>query len=186
MEFEFLDLPCTKQVQLLISIHIHSKFWLLPTSSFVGFQEDIEQFIPQEETSLKCKGLITPLGIIHSDNVQHSVKHKLDFTAIFWIAKYLHRPIYIWNNVSKHIMFRCGMEFESIPLHISYRSQHFEPIQYVNGLFKSLFTFQIIDPKVMIDLDDFPSPLELVVQQPLIQLSQLATSFYWNENLNYA
>ncbi len=26
IESEFLDLPCTKQVQLLISIHIHGKF----------------------------------------------------------------------------------------------------------------------------------------------------------------
>jgi hypothetical protein len=25
-EFEFLDLPCPKQVQLFISIHIHGKF----------------------------------------------------------------------------------------------------------------------------------------------------------------
>ncbi len=74
-------------------------------------------------------------------------------------------------------MFRCGMEFQSIPLHISCRSRHFEQIQYVNVLFKFLFAFEIIDPKVTIDLDDFPSRLELVVQQPLIQLSQLATSF---------
>jgi hypothetical protein len=40
-----------------------------------------------------------------------------------------------------------------------------------------LFAFHIIDSKVTIDLDDFSSRLELVVQQPLIQLSQLATSF---------
>jgi hypothetical protein len=49
------------------------------------------------------------------------------------------------------------MDFQSIPLHIMYISQHFEPIQYVNGLFRSLPTFQINDPKVTIDLDDFSS-----------------------------
>jgi hypothetical protein len=38
-------------------------------------------------------------------------------------------------------MFQCVMDFQSIPLHITYNFQIFEPIQYVNGLFKSLFTF---------------------------------------------
>jgi hypothetical protein len=36
-------------------------------------------------------------------------------------------------------------------------SQHFEPIQYVNGLFKFLLTFQVNDSKVSIDLNVFPS-----------------------------
>jgi hypothetical protein len=27
------------------------------------------------------------------------------FTSIFWIVEYLPRLIYIWNKVSKHIMF---------------------------------------------------------------------------------
>jgi hypothetical protein len=27
------------------------------------------------------------------------------FIAIFWIAKYLQRLIYMWNKISKHIMF---------------------------------------------------------------------------------
>jgi hypothetical protein len=36
---EFLDLLCPKQVQLLISIHIHDKFRLLITFAFVSFQE---------------------------------------------------------------------------------------------------------------------------------------------------
>jgi hypothetical protein len=33
------------------------------------------------------------------------------------------------------------------------------------------FTFQINDPKVTIDLNDFTSPLELIVQQPPIHFS---------------
>jgi len=41
----------------------------LPTSAFVGFQEDIQQFIAQGETSLKYKGSVALLVIIHSDNV---------------------------------------------------------------------------------------------------------------------
>jgi hypothetical protein len=80
-----------------------------------------------------------------------------NFTTIFWIAKYLQRPIYIWNKISKCIMSRCGMDFQSIPLHIAYGSQHFELIQCVNNLFRFLLTFQINDPKVTIDLDDFLS-----------------------------
>jgi len=68
-------------------------------------------------------------------------------------------------------MFRCGMDFQSIPLHITYSSQHFEPILYVNGLSRSSLTFQINDPKVTIDSNDFPSLLKSMVQQPLIQLS---------------
>jgi hypothetical protein len=52
------------------------------------------------------------------------------------------------------------MNFQSIPLHITYNFQHFEPIQYVNGLFRFLFTFQINDPKITIDLNDFPSFLQ--------------------------
>jgi hypothetical protein len=55
------------------------------------------------------------------------------------------------------------MNFESIPLHIVYNSQHFEPIQYVNGLSRSLPTFQVNHSKVIIDLNDFPFFLELVV-----------------------
>jgi hypothetical protein len=39
-----------------------------------------------------------------------------NFTAIFWIAKYLQRSIYIWNKVSKHIMSQCGMDFQSTSL----------------------------------------------------------------------
>jgi hypothetical protein len=31
-------------------------------------------------------------------------------------------------------MFQCEMNFQSIPLHIVYSNQHFEPIEYVNGL----------------------------------------------------
>jgi hypothetical protein len=75
-------------------------------------------------------------------------------------------------------MFQCGMDFQSIPLRIMYNFQHFEPIQYVNGLFRSLPTFQVNNSKVIIDLDDFPSFLELVVEQPCIQFSQLTTHFY--------
>jgi hypothetical protein len=56
-----------------------------------------------------------------------------DYTAIFGIIKYIQKFIHIWNKVSKCIMFRCGMDFQSILLHITYNSQHFEPIQYVKG-----------------------------------------------------
>ncbi len=38
-----------------------------------------------------------------------------DFTTIFLIVEYIQRPIYIWNKISKCIMFQCGMDFQSIP-----------------------------------------------------------------------
>jgi hypothetical protein len=44
-KFEFMDLPCPKQVQLLISIGIQGKFWLSTTSTLISFQEEIQQFI---------------------------------------------------------------------------------------------------------------------------------------------
>jgi hypothetical protein len=52
---------------------------LSTTFAFVGFQEDIQQFIPQMKTSLKSKGLVVPLAIIHSDSFYCHVKRKLDF-----------------------------------------------------------------------------------------------------------
>jgi hypothetical protein len=61
---EFLDLLCLKQVQLFISIQIHGKFSLPTTLALVGFQKNIQQFIPQVETNLKGEGLITSLAII--------------------------------------------------------------------------------------------------------------------------
>jgi hypothetical protein len=79
-KIEFLDLLCPKQIQFFISIRIHAKFQLLTTLALVGFQENIQQFIPQMETNLKGKGLITPLAIIPTNNVQHSVKCKFDFS----------------------------------------------------------------------------------------------------------
>ncbi len=71
-------------------------------------------------------------------------------------------------------------------LTIPCNSQHFESIQYVNGLFRFSFTLQINDSKVNIDLDDFPSLSKLEMQQPPIQLSQLTTHFYWNENFDFS
>jgi hypothetical protein len=41
---------------------------LSTTFAFVGFQEDIQQFIPHAKTSSKNKGLLVPLAIIPSDN----------------------------------------------------------------------------------------------------------------------
>jgi hypothetical protein len=41
-----------------------------------------------------------------------------------------------------------------------------------------LFTFQINDSKVTINLNDFASFLEVMVQQPHIQLLQVITFFF--------
>jgi hypothetical protein len=48
-----------------------------------------------------------------------------------------------------------------------YSSQHFEPIQYVNGLHRSLPTFQVNDSKINIDLGDFPSLSKSMMQLPI-------------------
>jgi len=37
-----------------------------------------------------------------------------DFIAMFLMVEYIQRPIYIWNKISKCIMFQCGMDFQSI------------------------------------------------------------------------
>ncbi len=76
-KFEFLNLPRPKQVQLIISIHIHRKFCLLTTSTLVGFQKDIQQFILQAKTNLKVETSIVFSTIITNDNVQRSVKLNL-------------------------------------------------------------------------------------------------------------
>jgi len=48
-KFEFLDSSHPKQVKFPTLIHIQSKFQLSTTITFVGFQENIQQFIPQAE-----------------------------------------------------------------------------------------------------------------------------------------
>jgi hypothetical protein len=77
-------------------------------------------------------------------------------------------------------------QFWSITLHIAYSFKHLNLIQYVNGLSKSLLTFQVNDSKVTINLDEFSFLLELMVQQPSIQSSQLTTHIYENENFDSA
>jgi hypothetical protein len=47
IESEFVYSLHPKQVQLFISICIHSKFQLLTTSAFINFKKDIQKFIPQ-------------------------------------------------------------------------------------------------------------------------------------------
>jgi hypothetical protein len=59
---------------------------------------------------------------------------------------------------------------------------HFEPIQHVYSLCRYFPIFKINEPKVTIGLDDFPSLSKSMVQWPPIQLLQLATHFYYNEN----
>jgi hypothetical protein len=57
-----------KQVQPLISICVCCKFQLLHTS-LVGFQEDIQQFIPKIERNLNVEGLIAPFAINCNDDI---------------------------------------------------------------------------------------------------------------------
>jgi hypothetical protein len=43
-----------------------------------------------------------------------------DFTIIFWIAKYLQMPIYIWNKISKWFMSQCRMDFQSLTYSVQF------------------------------------------------------------------
>jgi hypothetical protein len=60
-----------------------------------------------------------------------------DFTSIFWIAKYLQRPIYVWNKDSNRIMCKCGLDYQIDLLHIPYSNQPFEPID-IHVMLKTL------------------------------------------------
>jgi hypothetical protein len=55
---KFLNLLHPKQVQFFISINIHGKICLSPTFALIGFQKNIQQFIPQVKINLKGEGLI--------------------------------------------------------------------------------------------------------------------------------
>lgn len=75
-----------------------------------------------------------------------------DFTAIKWMSDYLQRPIYVWSNESGMIMAREGCEFQSEPLHLTFGSSHFEPLEKINQ--NSSITLPIIDNEpVLINLD---------------------------------
>ncbi len=74
IEFEFLNLAHSKQVQLLISIRVCGKFQLLPTSTLIGFLKNIQKFILKAERNLSVEGLVAPLVINSTNNVQHNVK----------------------------------------------------------------------------------------------------------------
>jgi hypothetical protein len=68
-KFGFLNVACPKHVQLLVLICVCGKFQLSPTSTLVGFQKDIQQFIVEIERNLSAKGLVAPLAISSNDNV---------------------------------------------------------------------------------------------------------------------
>ncbi len=55
---------------------------MLPTSTLVGIQENIQQFISQVEASLHGEVLVAPLAIAFSDDVHYNMKRKLDFDEL--------------------------------------------------------------------------------------------------------
>jgi hypothetical protein len=65
-ESEFLYLHHPKQVQLFISICIHGYH---PHFPLLAFKKTSNNLSHKGKTSLKCKGLVIHLAIIHSDNV---------------------------------------------------------------------------------------------------------------------
>jgi hypothetical protein len=80
MDLHLYDTVCDNTTcHDIILIRIYGKFCLSTTSNLIGFQKDIQQFISQAEIGLKGEAFIAPSIIIPNDNVQWSVKHKLDF-----------------------------------------------------------------------------------------------------------
>ncbi len=64
-------------------------------------------------------------------------------------------------------MSQHGVDFQFIPLHITYNFPHFEPIEYDNGVHRFFHAFEPRDPKMTINLDEFPL---LTVQQFPLQI----------------
>jgi hypothetical protein len=81
-KFKFLNLTCPKLVKFFISIRVCGKFQLLFTCALVGFREDIQQFISKLEKKINVEGLVAPLAISYSDDVQRNVKHKFHFDEL--------------------------------------------------------------------------------------------------------
>jgi hypothetical protein len=105
-----------------------------------------------------------------------------DFTSIFWIAKYLQRPIYVWNKNSNRIMCKCGLNYQIDILHIVYSNQHFEPIEYTFDVKNTQFQFETQNSKLFINLDDYPM-LSRPMKQEMQTLAQ-KICFNWNDDLD--
>jgi hypothetical protein len=60
---------------------------LSPTYTFLNFEKDIQEFIPQVKTNLCGESFNTPLAISYSGDAQHNVKRKLDFDELKLIFK---------------------------------------------------------------------------------------------------
>jgi hypothetical protein len=58
------------------------------------------------------------------------------------------------------------INFQSFPLYIVYNFQHFESIEYVNGILRSLHTFWTNDHKVIKDVDELKKKKKSMMWQP--------------------
>ena len=72
-----------------------------------------------------------------------------DFIAIKWIFDYLQRPIYIWHINSARVISMFGSEFDIEPLHLAFRSSHFELIEKVNQNMPIILPRQNRDTKII-------------------------------------
>jgi len=92
-----------------------------------------------------------------------SICDKNNNKMLWWVVcweislQFSENIIYIWNKTSKHIMSQCGKDFQSIPLHITYNFQHFEPIEHVNNVSKILHVLKTNNPNMIFNLDKFLS-----------------------------
>jgi hypothetical protein len=77
-----------------------------------------------------------------------------DFIAIFWITKYLQRPINVGNIDSNRIMCKCGLDYQMDTLHIACSNQHFEPIESTCDIRNTQLQFETQNFQSFINLDD--------------------------------
>jgi hypothetical protein len=66
----------------------------------------------------------------------------------FVLRKIIYKGQFMFGIKYQNTMFWCGVGFQSIPLHIVYNFQHFESIEYDNGVPRFFHAFEPNDPKV--------------------------------------
>jgi hypothetical protein len=53
-------------------------------------------------------------------------------------------------------MHKCGLDYQTNTLHITYSNQHFEPIEYTCDVKNIQLQFETQNSKLFINLDNYP------------------------------
>jgi hypothetical protein len=84
-----------------------------------------------------------------------------NFTIIFGKHNFSKVKLHLKSNIKTHHV-SVWKGFSIYPL--TYNFQHFEPIEYVNGVSKILHAFKINNPKMIFNLDEFLSCSKSMIQ----------------------